>query len=126
MSEIRNDHDRIWLEAAPGADPDYGQQWCQHNVWGDDATEYVHAEIVAAKDAEIEARDKQIRILENLHKDFKTLQRRIIGSTGLSAIETIDSFLTKFDAKYLAEITMDEDQLAEALAALNQGASDGQ
>ncbi len=48
------DHERIWLEAAPGADPDYGQQWCQHNVWGDDAIEYVHVEIVAAKDAEIE------------------------------------------------------------------------
>lgn len=47
------DHERIWLEPDPGADPDYGRQWCQHNVWGDDATEYVHVEIVAATDAEI-------------------------------------------------------------------------
>ncbi|MGR9384887.1 hypothetical protein [Rhizobium leguminosarum] len=36
-----SEHERIWLEPAPGADEDYGRQWCQHNVWGDEATEYL-------------------------------------------------------------------------------------
>lgn len=40
------DHERIWLEPAPGADEEYGRQWCQNNVWGDDATEYMLAELV--------------------------------------------------------------------------------
>jgi hypothetical protein len=43
-----SDHERIWLEPEPGADPDYGRQWCQHNVWGDEATEYVRADAVEA------------------------------------------------------------------------------
>lgn len=40
---MSKEHDRIWLEPAPSADEEYGQQWCQDNVWGDDAIEYVRA-----------------------------------------------------------------------------------
>jgi hypothetical protein len=39
-----SDHERIYLEPSPGADEDYGRQWCQHNVW-DEATEYVRADL---------------------------------------------------------------------------------
>jgi hypothetical protein len=38
------DHEKIYLEPSPGADEDYGRQWCQHNVW-DEATEYVRADL---------------------------------------------------------------------------------
>lgn len=65
------------------------------------------ADALAAKDAEIKAKDTQIRALEELHRDLKTIQRRIVGDTGLSAIETIDDLLEKFDAKHLAELTME-------------------
>lgn len=40
------DHERIYLEPSPGADEDYGRQWCQHNVW-DEATEYVRADLLS-------------------------------------------------------------------------------
>lgn len=42
------DHERIWLEPEPPSDPDYGCMWCQDNVWGDEATEYVRADILDA------------------------------------------------------------------------------
>jgi hypothetical protein len=48
-----SDHERIWLEPAPGADEDYGRQWCQHNVWGDEATEYVLATSVSGFPVEL-------------------------------------------------------------------------
>lgn len=45
-----SDHERIWLEASPGADnPTYDRQWCQDNVWGDEATEYVRADLYEAQ-----------------------------------------------------------------------------
>ncbi|NKK06702.1 hypothetical protein GFL93_12610 [Rhizobium leguminosarum bv. viciae] len=56
-----SDHERIYLEPSPGADEDYGRQWCQHNVW-DDATEYVRADLHAAL---VEERD---RLREALQK----------------------------------------------------------
>lgn len=38
------EHNEIWLEPAPGADLDgYGRQWCQDNVWGDEAIRYILA-----------------------------------------------------------------------------------
>src|SRR5690242_18331148 len=39
-----SEHERIWLEAAPGSDEEYGRQWCQHNVWPD-GVEYVRADL---------------------------------------------------------------------------------
>lgn len=47
-------HPRIWLEPEPESDPSNGRQWCQENVWGDDATEYVLASSVAAVKSENE------------------------------------------------------------------------
>lgn len=44
-----SEHERIWLEPAPESDPEFGRQWCQDNVWGDKATEYVRADLVDAK-----------------------------------------------------------------------------
>jgi hypothetical protein len=49
------DHERIWLEPAPG-DPTTGRQWCQDDVWtamaadydGALPTEYVRADLAAA------------------------------------------------------------------------------
>jgi len=43
-----SDHERIWLEPSPGADEEYGRQWCQHDVFGEDATEYVRADLCDA------------------------------------------------------------------------------
>lgn len=39
-----SEHERIWLEPAPGADEDYGRQWAQHNVWPD-GIEYIRADL---------------------------------------------------------------------------------
>jgi hypothetical protein len=39
-----SEHERIFLEPAPGADEEYGRQWCQHGVW-EDGVEYVRADI---------------------------------------------------------------------------------
>lgn len=50
---MTTEHERIWLEPAPGADEDYGRQWCQHNVWGDEATEYVLATSVSGLPVEL-------------------------------------------------------------------------
>lgn len=57
------DHERIWLE--PGEGGDEGRLWCQDNVWlgdpnygGQEATEYVRADLYArltARIAELEA-----------------------------------------------------------------------
>lgn len=49
------DHERIWLEPAPG-DPHTGRQWCRDDVWtamaadydGATPTEYIRADLVAA------------------------------------------------------------------------------
>jgi hypothetical protein len=41
MSEIK--HKRIWLEPAHESDAYGERQWCQQNVWGDNADEYVLA-----------------------------------------------------------------------------------
>jgi hypothetical protein len=50
-----SDHKRIWLE--PEAEvygPDEGRLWCQDNVWGDDAVEYVLASEAKAEIARLE------------------------------------------------------------------------
>lgn len=52
------DHERIWLEPAPGADEDYGRQWCQHNVW-DEGVEYLRSDL-AAKPLPIDPTDEMI------------------------------------------------------------------
>jgi hypothetical protein len=57
-----SEHERIWLEPAPGADEDYGRQWCQDNVW-DDGVEYVLADAVSAITAE---RDRLREALEKI------------------------------------------------------------
>jgi hypothetical protein len=56
------DPERIWLEPSDGADPDTGRTWCKDDVWsgsydyGAPPTEYVRADIVAARVAETERR----------------------------------------------------------------------
>jgi hypothetical protein len=72
------DHERIWLEPAPGADEDYGQQWCQHNVWGDDAVEYVRADNL----------DTEITRLQNL-----------VTSSEQERIRSCSDLLMRMDAK---------------------------
>jgi hypothetical protein len=51
-----SDHERIYLEPEDGSDPDTGRMWCQHAApgAGDDRTwtEYVRADLVAARVAE--------------------------------------------------------------------------
>jgi hypothetical protein len=47
-------HPRIWLEPAEDADPYTGQMWCQDNVWGAVATEYVLATERDALQARVE------------------------------------------------------------------------
>ncbi|ASR12104.1 hypothetical protein CHY08_34170 (plasmid) [Rhizobium leguminosarum bv. viciae] len=56
------DHERIWLEPSPGADEEYGRQWCQHNVW-DEATEYVRADL---HEATVEERDRLREALQKI------------------------------------------------------------
>jgi len=41
-------HERIWLEPDESAMSETGRLWCQDNVWGDGATEYVRADVAAA------------------------------------------------------------------------------
>lgn len=60
---------------------------------------------------EIERLTRENKVLSELRRDFLTLQKRIIGETGLSAIETIDRALKVFDALHLYEI-FDEDRAA--------------
>ncbi|MDW9644509.1 hypothetical protein GOB48_22345 [Sinorhizobium meliloti] len=60
---------------------------------------------------EIERLTRENKVLSELRRDFLTLQKRIIGGTGLSAIETIDRALKVFDALHLYEI-FDEDRAA--------------
>lgn len=55
--------------------------------------------------------ERENRALSELRRDLVTLQKRIIGETGLSAIETIDRALKVFDAKHLYEI-FDEEHAA--------------
>ncbi|WP_113132718.1 hypothetical protein [Rhizobiales bacterium] len=59
----------------------------------------------------IEQLQRENRALSELRRDLVTLQKRIIGETGLSAIETIDRALKVFDAKHLYEI-FDEEHAA--------------
>jgi hypothetical protein len=54
------DHERIWLEPGDG-DPSVGRLWCKDDVWtgdlayeGEMPTEYVRADIHAARVAELE------------------------------------------------------------------------
>jgi hypothetical protein len=56
-----DDPERIWLEPGDGA-PDTGRLWCRDDVWtgdlayeGELPTEYVRADIHAARVAELEA-----------------------------------------------------------------------
>lgn len=56
-----SDHERIWLEPAPGADEEYGRQWCQHNAFGDEATEYVRADLFR----EMAARNDELLAIAN-------------------------------------------------------------
>ena len=55
MTDKSELHDRIWLEAPPGADEEYGQQWHHRNVWGEDAIEYVRADLAIAPQAPVSA-----------------------------------------------------------------------
>lgn len=66
------DHEKIWLEAVPRADPDTGRQWCQHNVW-DEATEYVRADLLS--DA-VEERDRLREALRAEHEFLAQEARR--------------------------------------------------
>lgn len=43
------EHERIWLEPAPGADQDHGRQWAQQDVWAD-GVEYLRADLCATAD----------------------------------------------------------------------------
>ncbi len=61
--------------------------------------------------AYVEQLEKENRVLHELRRDLLTLQKRIIGETGLSAIETIDRALKVFEAAHLYEI-FDEDRAA--------------
>ncbi|TBG78585.1 hypothetical protein ELG76_04005 [Rhizobium leguminosarum] len=65
-------HERIYLEPSPGADEDYGRQWCQHNVW-DEATEYVRADLHLAI---VEERDRLREALRAEHEFLSQEARR--------------------------------------------------
>lgn len=47
------EHERIWLEPSPGSDEEYGRMWCPDNVWGEDAVEYVRADVAGNEAIEI-------------------------------------------------------------------------
>lgn len=84
MSDL-TEHERIWLEPAPGGDADYGQQWCQDNVWGDGATEYVRADLAAIevlRAALVEATRAMDAMLLgiSIHNDRKRDEEPIAGS----------------------------------------------
>ncbi|API52902.1 hypothetical protein BMW22_15875 [Rhizobium leguminosarum] len=64
-----SDHERIYLEPSPGADEDYGRQWCQHNVW-DEATEYVRADL---HEVLIQERDRLREALKRMEDCFEQL-----------------------------------------------------
>jgi hypothetical protein len=49
---MSTEHERIWLEPVPGADKDYGRQWCQQPVWAD-GVEYVRADIALSTPAPV-------------------------------------------------------------------------
>jgi hypothetical protein len=72
-----SDHERIYLEPSPGADEDYGRQWCQHNVW-DESTEYVRADL---HEATAEERD---RLREAIIEACDLLMERKQGSPARS------------------------------------------
>ena len=71
-TQTTEDHPRIWLEPTPPAGVFEGRTWCQVDVWSDNAeydcelpTEYVRADLVAARDAEI----KRLRgAVKNAHE----------------------------------------------------------
>ena len=54
------DHPRIWLEPADEACSDTGRMWCQDNVWGDKATEYVRADELSRLRAELDEAQEQV------------------------------------------------------------------
>lgn len=60
-----SEHERIWLEPAPGADEDYGRQWAQHSVWTD-GVEYVRVDI-----AEREHQDFRLQNDREWHEKLK-------------------------------------------------------
>jgi len=76
---MKEDHKRIWLEPSPGADEEYGRQWMHHNVWGDEATEYVRVDLAQAalEDAQNDAlaAEAELRIVRNqfyaLHQRYR-------------------------------------------------------
>lgn len=47
-AELAAEHPRIWLEPAGNDEHDEGRTWCQDNVWGEGAVEYVRADLVAS------------------------------------------------------------------------------
>lgn len=112
-----SDHERIWLQNADDARATGDRLWCQDKVWPEcdeqqEPTEYIRADLYASRisqqDAELERLRRENKALSELRRDLITLQKRIIGETGLSAIETIDRALKVFDAKHLYEV-FDED-----------------
>ena len=57
------------------------------------------------------------RALAEFKSRYDTLVSRIVGPSGASAIETLDRFLKMFDAPYLANVVMTEEELEAALEA---------
>lgn len=47
MRKPFDNHERIWLEPMEPVDNFEGRRWCRDNVWGDDAVEYIRADLVA-------------------------------------------------------------------------------
>jgi len=72
------DHERIWLEPAPGADKECGQMWCQDNVWGDEATEYVRADLARspADKGLIEALTHIVRYIDTAKDDISRVPEK--------------------------------------------------
>jgi hypothetical protein len=78
-----SEHERIFLEPAPGADEDYGRQWCQHNVWTD-GVEYVRADTVSAITAERDRLREALIASRNAHAE---LAEFLLGDGG-SAVKS--------------------------------------
>lgn len=84
------DHERIWLEPAPGSDEDYGRQWMHQNVWGGAATEYVRVDGNAAgREARVvpyEPTDEMIQVgvsedlSDNVYRDVKAVYQAMVDA----------------------------------------------
>jgi hypothetical protein len=68
--------------------------------------------------AENESQRREIKVLREFKEAYDLLQNRLVGPTGLSGITVINDFLKRFEANFLAECLMTEEELEERLAAL--------